>query len=369
MTLRLLSVLFAVAVVGGAALPSAGQVHKSDEGRIPGVDFPDRYNIWDEPFPDRPVTPVAQAIRMGRGPIPMVLIPGVGGDWTVWRAFMDRNKDRYTMYALTLPGFGGSEPPPANPDDDFSNLPYLRNAVKAIVQFIDETGLEKPVLVGHGMGGHLAIWIGARYPDKTRAIVSVDGPTLVPLGLPEADDDRGLRREHIEVNMFRPLTMDSDADWFERMERTANDHVTDGARAQQIRRMYLSCYRGVYVMAQFEFLMSDLREPLAHMQVPTLVLAPCPPDAAGGPAFVSERWIKTLGDPANTTFLVVRDSRHFVMDDMPETLDDLTRRFVHGLPIDNAYVSVDGTAKPVNPELEKQAGEGEPKDPAPAQQP
>ena len=48
----------------------------------------------------------------GTGDTALVLIPGLVCGWEVWESFMDRNGDRYTMYAVTLPGMNGSEPLP-----------------------------------------------------------------------------------------------------------------------------------------------------------------------------------------------------------------------------------------------------------------
>src|SRR5262249_3432161 len=50
--------------------------------------------------------------KLGRGPIPMILLADVGEDWTLYKSFMERNAGRYTMYAVTLPGSGGTPPPP-----------------------------------------------------------------------------------------------------------------------------------------------------------------------------------------------------------------------------------------------------------------
>jgi len=340
-------------VPGLSARDAAGQVHKEGEGLIPNVDFPDRYDIFEEPFPDRPVTPLAEVIRMGKGPIPMVLIPGVGGDWTVWLHFMERNADQYTMYAVTLPGFGGSNPPPSREDEEFGNLPFLRNAVKAIVGEIDARGLDRPVIVGHGLGGHLALWIGARYPGKTRAVVSIDGPPLLPLVHAELDNDRGLRRETINTSMLGPMRDEGAEEWEKRVGTLAFSQVTDGERAQQLIRMYMNCYRGVFVFAQLEYMMSDLRQPLSQIRVPTLILTVSAPDQPGGANYVRERMLTIVDGAANTTFVVVRNSRHYVMDDQPELLDGMVRQFIHGESIDNAFVSAEGTVKPVNPELDK----------------
>src|SRR5688500_2392184 len=49
-----------------------------------------------------PFSPVPHVEVRGKGPIQMVLIPGLLSDWTVFESFMERNGERYTMYAVTL---------------------------------------------------------------------------------------------------------------------------------------------------------------------------------------------------------------------------------------------------------------------------
>ena len=55
---------------------------------------------------------LAHVETRGEGDTHLLLVPGLLCDWTVWESFMERNAERYTMHAVTLPGFGGTEPPP-----------------------------------------------------------------------------------------------------------------------------------------------------------------------------------------------------------------------------------------------------------------
>ena len=57
-------------------------------------------------------TPLGHVEQRGAGPTPVVLISGLACDWTVWEDFMDRNTERFTMYAVTLPGMAGTDAPP-----------------------------------------------------------------------------------------------------------------------------------------------------------------------------------------------------------------------------------------------------------------
>ncbi|HBS29704.1 MAG TPA: hypothetical protein DEB06_09710 [Phycisphaerales bacterium] len=346
-------------VVGCAAPLTRGQPATNPpevERGIPVViadpENPDRYDITVDPFPGRPITPVAEAITLGSGPIPMILIPSVGCDWTVWRGFMERNAARYSMAAVTLPGFGGSEPPPWHEEDDLGDLPYMRNAAKALLALIDESGMHRPVLVGHGMGGMLAAWAAAKNPDKVRAAISIDGAPIYITTIDELDNDRGLRREHVTKGLTQGLKDDSPQDWEDRLQMMAQDGVTDPVRVEQVRRMYMTTLRGTLIQSTMEYMMADLRVPLMTMQVPTLFVGVLPPDPQYRPLAVRQRWSDVLGRPANTIFVLLENTRHFVMDDQPEQLDALVQKFILGQPIDNAMVSIDGTAKPLNPELQ-----------------
>ncbi|HWQ33597.1 MAG TPA: hypothetical protein VNQ79_12150 [Blastocatellia bacterium] len=51
-----------------------------------------------------PLGELGHVEKRGRGPVPMILISDVRTDWTIWQSFMERNAERYTMYAVTLPG-------------------------------------------------------------------------------------------------------------------------------------------------------------------------------------------------------------------------------------------------------------------------
>ena len=106
-----------------------------------------------------PFKPITLVTTKGTGPINLVLIPGLACDASVWDEFMTRNADKYTMYAVTLPGFGGSDPPAKAPQGIYGT--WLENAVTAVHRVIQEKKIANPVIMGHSMGGHLALRLGS----------------------------------------------------------------------------------------------------------------------------------------------------------------------------------------------------------------
>jgi pimeloyl-ACP methyl ester carboxylesterase len=101
---------------------------------------------------------------------PLVVIHGGGGDARTWLANMEVLAEKYKVYAPDLPGYGGSAPL-----DGKYYVPELSNFIK---RFTERLGLEKFYLMGHSLGGGVALNFAINYPDKTRKLVLVSSICL-----------------------------------------------------------------------------------------------------------------------------------------------------------------------------------------------
>ncbi|MEO7974897.1 MAG: alpha/beta hydrolase, partial [Thermoanaerobaculia bacterium] len=101
----------------------------------------------------------------GRGPA-VVLIPGLLSSGEVWDTTVARYRDRYTLHVLTLAGFGGPAP---------IGAPFLPRVRDELIRYVQAEHLDRPIVVGHSLGGFLAFWVGATAPDLVGGIVAVDG--------------------------------------------------------------------------------------------------------------------------------------------------------------------------------------------------
>ena len=109
-------------------------------------------------------------VEEGQG-LPLLLVHGNTGSSRWFERTMAIPGCR--TVALDMPNFGGSGPLPGEPDID--------RYADAVAAFAESLGLDRPVLVGHSLGGAVAISLAVRHPAAWRGLVLVD--SAAPSGL------------------------------------------------------------------------------------------------------------------------------------------------------------------------------------------
>jgi pyruvate dehydrogenase E2 component (dihydrolipoamide acetyltransferase) len=105
-----------------------------------------------------------RAIRAGSGPS-VVLLHGYGESLMSWRGAFDRLARQADIVALDLPGFGLSDKPPTG---------YSNEAMAtAVLGAMDSLHIARAVLVGHSMGGAVALTAALVAPERVAALVLI----------------------------------------------------------------------------------------------------------------------------------------------------------------------------------------------------
>ncbi len=123
----------------------------------------------------------ARSVRVGDGRVllvesgagrPVVLLHGLGGTFRYWIGTVERLSRTHRAIAADVPGFGGS---------DVATRPFeLLAAGERVLAACEAVGAERPVLVGHSLGGPLAALVADRFPDRVGGVVLVGSASLSP---------------------------------------------------------------------------------------------------------------------------------------------------------------------------------------------
>jgi 4,5:9,10-diseco-3-hydroxy-5,9,17-trioxoandrosta-1(10),2-diene-4-oate hydrolase len=95
----------------------------------------------------------------------LVIVHGGGGGVNAWVNSLELLAEHYTVFAPDLPGFGNSQ----SIDDSFSIPAY----VDFLERFTGALGLEKFCLLGHSLGGGIALRYALDFPEKIERLVLV----------------------------------------------------------------------------------------------------------------------------------------------------------------------------------------------------
>ena len=129
-------------------------------------------------------------VREGELGVPIVCIHGMGTSASSWADVMARLRDHHRVLAVDLLGHGNS-PVPDDPEH------YTRDRALEHIDELLATLDEPAVLVGHSLGGYLALAHAATRPGVARAIVVINtGPGFRDAEKREAWNERSRRNAH-----------------------------------------------------------------------------------------------------------------------------------------------------------------------------
>jgi len=259
---------------------------------------------------------------VGEGPLNLVFIPTFANlvfPWLNrdWRSFYERLASFARLVMLDKRGMGLSDRP-----RDLGSLEARMDDIRAV---LDAVGAERAVLVGSGAGGQACAMFAATYPERTRALVLVNTPARAvkaegyPFGL-EPDAWREQLRDVRERWGER--------DYFEQQARSANPSADE-----EFVNWFVTCQRfnaspGAALSFYRALGETDLRDVLASLSVPTLVLhGPAQRDEmldvarrildASSFALSADTLIETFGDIARETQAFVEGAQ---VDRIPDSI-------------------------------------------------
>jgi pimeloyl-ACP methyl ester carboxylesterase len=110
-------------------------------------------------------------LEKGNG-TPVILIHGFPFHTVMWKKNIDALAEKFKVYAIDLWGFGYSE--------RLKPMEYSFDLYgKQIMGFMEALHIKKATLVGQSMGGGIAVYVAAHYPERVDRLILID-PAVIP---------------------------------------------------------------------------------------------------------------------------------------------------------------------------------------------
>ena len=256
---------------------------------------------------------------LDRGPAdapPVVLLHGITGHARVWDHLAERLAPRHRVLALDQRGHGDSDPAP---DDDYR----VGTMADDVAAFVGSLRLDRFALLGHSMGGRIAIKYAADHAARLERLVIVDiGPDINLAGLERVRDMMAQSPERIEsedwaVEYIRRANPLQDLDMLRERVRHGLKRLPDG----ELTWKYAKGLRDMMREGRRDAV--DLWEPLPRIPCPTLIVRGAESDILS--AEVAKKMAERLPDGR---VVEIAGAGHTVPADRPEEFVRQIRAFL-----------------------------------------
>ncbi len=105
--------------------------------------------------------------RSGSGPDPILCLHGITAQHRAFNALAGHLEGSRSLVGVDLRGRGDS----AKPESGYGLEAHAADAIRVL----DHLGLDRAVILGHSMGGFVALKAALTYPHRVRALVLLDG--------------------------------------------------------------------------------------------------------------------------------------------------------------------------------------------------
>ena len=249
---------------------------------------------------------------------PMILIPGLASDGEVWNGTVAHYCGARRCHVLTLAGFAGVAP---------IGEPLLQAAERQLSTYIAAQKLDHPVVIGHSLGGFLALKLAAHHPDQIGKLVIVDAlPALLATRMPNATPEE---MKQIAEGMRKSMLAQDAATARAGSEQAVRTMATHPQDIDRVAGWGSRSDRTTVINAMADLSGEDLREEVGRIQAPTLVLGSWVAYKEYGPKALFEQMYRDQYRKLPGVRVELAEmARHFIMFDDPAWMYDRIDHFL-----------------------------------------
>ncbi len=264
--------------------------------------------------------PSFEVRSVGSGPA-ILMIPGLSSGASTWDGTVDALKGRFRCITIGVAGFAGVAPVPG------LTLEMVRDQLAG---YIRSEHLQRPILMGHSLGGAIAMDLAARYPTLVGPVVVVDALPFMAeawFEVPTLDAAKPFLAQ-----MGAGMRAMSAAQWAAYQQSGATTRTMASSPADQKRLMEwgLASDQKTVTDTMLELLGEDLRGELKQIQTPVLVIGTWAGLQSPGVTkeSVKRLFLEQYAGVHDLDLVMADKERHFVMWDNPNWFEATLEGFL-----------------------------------------
>lgn len=277
-----------------------------------------------QPLPIPSEQPKSQRISVetqGSG-TDVILIPGLASSRDVWADLSAKLRKSHRIHLIELAGFA-STPAIANSDGK-----VIVPAADAIAEYIHAHHIKAPAIIGHSLGGEIALMLAARHPDLVGRVMVVDALPFYSLIFNPAATSETVTPQAIAT---RDLILGQSPAQFVEFQKAS---IARLAKTEAVRPALVAAGinsdRKTIADAVYEVMITDLRPELGRIKAPIEVVYAYDTVFGVPAANVDTMYRQAYASAPQIHFTRIDDSFHFVMLDQPKRFSNVVESFLNG---------------------------------------
>lgn len=285
------------------------------------------------------INAIPQYSKYGSRGKSIILIPGWGFDASVFNDFIDANRNDFTIYVVTIPGFGKTHAPAMPPaGTSYGEHSWNNSVEEGIIKLIEKEKISRPVIVGHFVTGtQIATEIAARYPEKIGGLVLIGGPAKF------ISIEAGKPKDYALADLIRFTDNYTAPVMFKAILKSAWDvgnylpvvYSIDSAVGNYLWKLSADVPMPVMIRYLCEYIASDVSTMFNQLTCPVLVLRPAfnskiledPINNYLKPQFI-DKWDSIKSKNNSVKIIDIQNAGVFVWKDAPKKTYSEIRRFM-----------------------------------------
>ncbi len=243
---------------------------------------------------------------------PVLYLPGFTCPGSVWNETISDIKFEHESHLVSYAGFNGIEP---------VETPWFPKLVNDLIAYIKNEKLNNLTIIGHSMGGNLAIELAVALPDYVNKLVLVESiPCMREIMMPGMSEDQ-IGYDSPYNNQMLQM---SDEQFLQTAAMQSSYMTNDTSKIKVLTNWIVKADRETYVYGYTDLLKLDQRDKLEKVKAKSLILGAEFPSRAVIEANYETQYERL----ERKEMYFAANSKHFIMFDQNEWLVNKINSFL-----------------------------------------